>query len=147
MLHLSIDKEFSYLNYLSVMSAIRGNKVKMWVVGEPTDNKYWDIIKKVKSIEFVETTPEKGITLSYQNGDKTGRLDAIYLGELSESYANEYMMDHGDLFTPEGEFEDKDITIVKVKKPELVTPDYVKYSEDTMAQLIRRVLLERVWDQ
>lgn len=127
------------------MSAIRGNKVKMWVVEEPS-NRYWDIVKKVRSIEFVETTPEKGITVSVSGGDKVGRLDAIYLGELSDNYVNEYMMDHGDLYSPNGEFLEKDITIVKVTRPELINPDYVKAGYSTMAQLIQRVLLERVWN-
>lgn len=145
MLHLSVDKDFTYLNYLSVMSAVRGNKVKIWVLEEPS-NKYWDIVKRVKSIEFAETTKEKGITLSYANKDKTGRLDAIYLGELSDNYANEYMYEHENLYTPDGEFLEKDITIVKVDKPELITPEYVKNSDSVMAQLIRRVLLERVWN-
>jgi hypothetical protein len=142
MLHLAVKKDFSYLNYLSVMSAIINNEVKIWVVEEP-DNKYWELVKKMKMIEFVETTPEKGISLSYE--DKVGRLDAIYLGELSDNYTNEYVMEHENLYEPTGEFTEKDITIVKVTKPELITPEYVKTSDSVMAQLIRRVLLERVW--
>lgn len=145
-LHLSVDKEFTYLNYLSVMSAIRYNKVKMWVLEEP-DNKYWSIVKKVKSIEFVTTTKEKGITMSYYNKDKIGRLDAIYLNELSENYSTQYMYEHENLYTPEGEFLEKDITIVKVDKPELITPEYIKDSDSVMAKLIRKVLLERVWNR
>lgn len=144
MLHLVVNKDFTYLNYLSVMSAIKGNRVKIWVLEEPS-NKYWSIVKKVKSIEFQETTKEAGIKL--ETTDKTSRLDAIYLGELSDNYVSEYVMDHGDLFSPDGEFEDKSITIVKVRKPELITPEYVKGSNDTMAKLIRRLLLERVWNQ
>ena len=145
MLHLSVDKEFTYLNYLSVMSAIRYNKVKMWVLEEPS-NRYWDIVRKVKSIEFVNTTKEKGITMSYANNDKTGRLDAIYLNELSDNYSNEYVYEHKNLYTPDGEFLEKDITIVKFDKPELITPEYIKDSDSVMAKLIRKVLLERVWN-
>ena len=143
MLHLVVNKDFSYLNYLSVMSAIIGNKVKLWVIEEPS-NGYWSIVKKVKLIEFQNTTTEIGVTLDYK--DKTARMDAIYLGELSDNYVGDYMMDHGDLFTPDGEFLEKDITIVKVTKPELITPEYVRTSEDTIAKLIKRVLSERIWD-
>lgn len=125
------------------MSAIRGNKVKIWIFEEPKENKYWDIVKKVKSIEFEETTKE--IRLNY--GDKTLRMDAICLGELRENYVQEYIMGHGDLYSPDGEFLEKDITVVKVTRPELITPDYIKAGYSTMAQLIKRVLLERVWNQ
>ena len=145
MLHLSVRKEFTYLNYLAVMSAILGNKVTMWVVDEEPTGKYWDLVKKMKSIIFVETTVNKGIELSQY--DKTGRLDAIYLGELSDDYINQYNIEHENLYTPDGEFAEKGITIVKVTQPELITPEWVKESDSTMAQLIRQVLLERVWNQ
>ena len=149
MLHLVVNKEFTYLNYISVMSAILGNKVKIWIVSEPKENKYWDLVKKVRSIEFEYTTVEKGISLSYANADKTGRLDAIYLGTLSESYANEYAIAHDGLYDPEetGEFEKKDMTIVKVTKPEVVTMEFVRDSGTLLSALIKRVLFERVWKQ
>lgn len=147
MLHLSVKEKFTYLNYLSVMSAILNNKVRIWIVGQEPTDRYWDIIKKVKSIEFVKTTPEEGITISYSGGDKTGRIDAIYLGELGDNYVDEYSMEHENLYTKDGTFKRKDITIVKVIQPDLITTEYVKTSDSVIAQLIRRVLLERVWNR
>ena len=144
LLHLVVNKEFNYLNYLSVMSAVRGNKVKIWVIEEPT-TRYWDLVKKVKSIDFIETTKEAGINLKAT--DKTGRLDVIYLGKLTDRYVEDFATDHTGIYEENGEFEAKDMCLVHIKRPEVVTLDYIRENKTTLANLVHRVLLRRVWEQ
>jgi len=146
-LHLAVNENFTYLNYLSLMSAIRGNNIVLWHGEKEPDNKYWDLVKKVRSITFRKLDPIGGLTAHPE--DKISRLDAIYLGELSKDYVKEYTVVHTGLYDPEqtGEFETKDMTIVKVTKPELITPEFIKSSGTLLAALIKRVLFERVWNQ
>ena len=144
MLHLGVNKEFTYLNYLSVMSAIRKNKVTMWITEEPS-NAYWDIVKKVKSITFKNVDPVTGMTLDVK--DKVGRTDIIYLGELTDDYVNDAMVDHTGLYEENGEFKAKDMCLVKVFKPEIVTLEHIRDNKTLLAQLVHRVLLERVWNR
>jgi len=127
------------------MSAIRGNKVKLWIVDEEPSNVYWSIVRKVKSIEFVETTKERGIEL--EQVDKSGRLNTIYLGELNDNYVNDYGVDHKGLYEVNGEFETKDMCLVKISKPEVVTLDYIRDSGTLLSELVKRVLLERIWNR
>ena len=145
MLHLAIDsKEFTYLNYLAVMSAIKVADVTFWTRQTPENNKYWDIVKKVKSITWKEIDPQTGITIDQY--DYTGRLDIIYFGGLTARMLDDAMIDHKDMYKVGGEFERKDICLVRVFKPELITHDYVKNSGTAIAELIQKALFERVWD-
>lgn len=144
MLHLAIDsKDFSYLNYLAVMSAMRFNDVTMWYRQHPEDNKYWDIVKKT-TIKFKEIDPVEGITLSQY--DYTGRLDIIYISPVTKNMVSEAIVDHNGMYEDDGEFKAKDMCLVRVFKPELITPEYVKDSKSAIAQLIRKVLFKRVWN-
>lgn len=145
MLHLAIDsKEFTYLNYLAVMSANRFNDVTMWTKQEPVNNKYWELVKKAPHIEFTEIDPITGITLSQD--DYTGRLDIIYIAEVTKNMVSEAMVDHEGMYEDDGEFKTKDMCLVRVFKPELITPEYVKDSKSAIAQLIRKALFKRVWN-
>jgi len=146
MLHLAVKKDFTYLNYLSVMSAIKGNKVTVWIVEEPKDNRYWDLVKKVKSITFKNVDPVTG-ALKANVEDKIGRTDIIYLGELNDNYVNDAMVDHTGIYEENGEFENKDMCLVRVFKPEVVTLEYVTNNKTTLANLIQRVIMRRVWNQ
>ena len=144
MLHLAIDsKEFTYLNYLAVMSAIRFNDVTMWTREIPKNNKYWKMIKKMKRIEFKEIHPVTGITVDQH--DFTGSLDIIYMANMKPRMVNDAMIDHKGMYDDDGEFVIKDMILVKVRQPELITLDYVRDSKSGIAQLIRKILLERVW--
>lgn len=128
------------------MSAIKGNKVKIWIIDEP-DSKYWDIVKKVKSITFVSPEKENGkVAMEVKVKDKIGRTDIIYLGELNDNYVYDSMTDHKGLYEEDGEFETKDMCLVKVFRPEVVTLEYIKENKTLLAKLVRRVLLERVWN-
>jgi hypothetical protein len=151
-LHLTITKDFSYLNYLSAMTAIKNYDVVLWVLEEPEDNKWWTVVRNTIGEEnLAPTTKEKGITLNGE--DKTGRLDIIYLGgELGSDYVRYAEMKH-DLFAPkeEGEFEAKDIPFVKVHTIEgfnldQIDVNWVRTSNTLLAELIQTVLLERVWN-
>ncbi len=152
-LHLTITKDFSYLNYLSAMTAMKNYDVVFWVLEEPEDNKWWTVVRNTVGEEnLVPTTKEKGITLNGE--DKTGRLDIIYLGgELGSDYAKYAEMKH-DLFKSKdiGEFEAKDIPFVKVFPPnedwtdfDSINVDWIKHSDTLLAELVKTVLLERVW--
>ena len=143
MLHLAVNKEFTYLNYLAVMSAIRIDSVTVWIKEEPS-NEYWDIVRKVRTIEFKPIDPVTGITLSQH--DYTGRIDIIYIGELTKSMVDEALVDHTGMYEDDGEFETKDMCLVRVYRPELITQEYAATSKSALAQLIRRVLIERVWN-
>ena len=145
MLHLAVKKDFTYLNYLSVMSAIKGNKVTMWIVEEPT-GRYWDLVKKVKSITFKNVDPVMG-TLRAKFEDKIGRTDIIYLGELNDNYVTEAMVDHTGIYEENGEFEAKDMCLVRIFRPEVVTLEYITNNKTTLANLVQRVLMKRVWNQ
>lgn len=145
MLHLVVNNTFSYLNYLSVMSAIRISPVTIWVKEEPS-NKYWDIVKKVKSITFKEIDPVTGITLDID--DFTGRTNIIYIGKLNrDTYVEDASIKHDGLYEVGGEFEAKDMCLITIFKEDVLTPEYVKTSGTLLAELIKRVLLKRVWDQ
>lgn len=144
MLHLAVRKDFTYLNYLSVMSAIKGNEVTIWIVEEPS-NKYWDIVKKVKSITFKPVDPVTG-ALTAKVEDKIGRTDIIYLGELNDNYVNDAKIDHTGLYEENGEFETKDMCLVKIFRPEMVTLEHIREDKTLLAKLVRRVLMERVWN-
>lgn len=144
MLHLAVNKDFTYLNYLSVMSAIKGNEVTIWIVEEPS-NKYWDIVKKVKSITFKPIDPVTR-ALSVEVGDKIGKTDIIYLGELNDNYVYDDMIDHKGLYEENGEFETKDMCLVKIFRPEIVTLEHIRENKTLLANLVRRVLFERVWN-
>lgn len=152
-LHLTITKDFNYLNYISAMSAIKNYDVVFWILEEP-DNGWWSIVKKVSDEKnLVPTTKEKGITLSYRQGDRTGTLDIIWLGgELTDDYVTQANMVHG-LFEHKdvGEFEAKDIPLVRVHPTEdfsleQIDAEWVRTSDTLLAELIKTVLLERVWD-
>lgn len=144
MLHLAVDKEFTYLNYLSVLSAIKVADVKIWVKEKPENNKYWDIVTKIRFIEFDTVDPIYGITASYK--DQIGRLDIIYLGKLNENYVSEALVDHKGMYEVDGEFETKDMCLISIKRPELITPEYIKDSNTTLANLIKTIILERNWN-
>jgi hypothetical protein len=143
MLHLAVDKELSYLNYLAIMSAVRYNDLTVWIKQEPS-NAYWNIVKKHPSITFKEIDPVTGITLHYE--DFTGKLDIIYIAECTKAMVNEYQIEHPKMYEVDGEFEAKDMCLVKVDKPELITPEYIETSNTALANLIKHVLLERVWN-
>lgn len=127
------------------MSAIRGNKVTIWVVEEPV-GRYWDLVKKVKSITFKNVDPVTG-ALTLKVEDKVGRIDIIYLGELNDDYVREALVDHTGIYVAGGEFETKDMCLVRVFRPEVVTLEYVTNNKTTLANLIQRVIFKRVWDQ
>lgn len=146
MLHLAIDsKEFTYLNYLAVMSAIRFNDVTFWTREVPEDNKYWNMIMKMRRITFREIDDKGGTGITIDQEDFTGRLDIIYIAEMDKRMIDDAMIDHKDMYEDDGEFERKDILLVRVFRPELITPEYVAESKSGIAQLIRHILLERVW--
>ena len=146
MLHLAINaKEFTYLNYLAVMSANRFNDVVMWYGEVPKNNPYWELVKKAPHIEFKEIDPVYGIVMS-QN-DQTGWLTMIYMTETSHRIVSDSMFEHEAMYEDDGKFEIKDMVAVDIKKPELITPEYVRDSKSGIAQLIRGVLLKRVWDR
>lgn len=141
MLHLAVNKEFTYLNYLSVMSAILRNKVTIWYENEPVD-KYWDLVKKMRSISF-----NNWALPIVDSEDKVGGTDVIYLGELNDNYIHEALIDHKGLYEVGGEFDTKDMRSIRVLRPEVVTQDYIENSNTLLANLVKRVLLERVWKQ
>ena len=151
-LHLVTNEKFNYMAYVAVMSAIRFNEVVFWYGVEP-ESKYFDIIKKVKSIEFKKIDPVGGISLG--RDDNTGRLDIVYLSEFVKDVSFEDAFIKNDVFVPEdiGEFEKKDITLVKVNVPEgqesldFINKEWVAESGTLLASLIKTVLLERVWNR
>ena len=143
MLHLIVTKEFTYLNYLSIMSAHRFNELTIWIKEEPENNPHWDIIKKL-NVTFAPVDAVTGITLHYQ--DFTGRLDIIYMKALTSRMVDDAMIDHEDMYNVDGEFKINDMELVRVYKPELITRDYVENSNTAIANLIKHVLLERVWN-
>jgi len=143
MLHLIVTKEFTYLNYLSIMSAHRFNELTIWIKEEPDNNPYWDIIKKL-NVTFAPVDPKTGITLHYQ--DFTGRLDIIYMKSLTSRMVDDAMNDHENMYNVDGEFKINDMELVRIYKPELITKDYVENSNTAIANLIKHVLLERVWN-
>jgi len=147
MIHLAIDsKDFSYLNYLSVMSAVRFNDVTMWTRQEPEDNEYWRIVKNLtKNIEFREIDPVSGITVGLK--EYTGRLDIIYMAEMTDRMFDDAFIDHTKMYEVDGEFEDSGIVLVRVYRPELITKEYVAESGTAIAELIKKVLFERVWNR
>ena len=144
MLHLIVNQEFTYLNYLSVMSALRFNEVTVWIKEEPTNNPYWEIIKKTPKLNFDNVDPVTGITLHYT--DFTGRIDIIYISELTSQMVDDAQIDHEDMYNVDGEFKTNNMQLVKVFKPELITPEYVANSNTAIANLIKHVLLERIWN-
>lgn len=170
-LHLATNEKFNYLNYLSLMSAIRKNDVVFWYRSKP-ESKWFKLVEKIPTIEFREMDPLTGITIDQVEGDQTGRLDTIYLSEFEEGKSiDDYLIKHEELYDTgeEAGFEKKDITLVKVHPPkdidienpnastsfsvimhggvfDFLTPEYIRESSTLLARLIRRVLLERVWD-
>lgn len=143
MLHLAVDGQFTYLNYLSVMTAIIHNEVTIWIKSAP-EGKYWDLIKKMKMITFKDIDPVTGISLDVD--DRTGRIDIIYMAPLTDSYVDHALIDHTNMYEIDGEFEINDMCLVRVFKPELITPEYVANSKTAIAELIKILLLERVWN-
>lgn len=171
-LHLATNEKFNYLNYLSVMTAIRKNDVVFWYREKPT-SKWFKLIEKIPSIEFRKMDPLTGITIDQTQGDQTGRLDTIYLAEFQEGKSiDDYLIKHEELYDTgeEAGFEEKDITLVRVYVPEevegienpqspqnfsvlmhsgafdFINPEYIRESDTLLARLVKRVLLERVWD-
>ena len=145
MLHLAVNKEFTYLNYLAVASAVRfGGGLSIWIKEEPVDNFYWNLIKKLPQPIFKEIDPVTGITLD--QADFTGRLDILYIGTLHKGMVDEAMIDHKDMYNDDGEFEIKGMCLVRIYKPELITREYVETSKSAIAQLIRKVIVKRVWN-
>lgn len=144
MLHLAISKEFSYLNYLAVMSALRFNPLTVWIKEEPENNPYWEIIKKIKNITFKLVDPVTGITLDID--DFIGRLDIIYIAECNTQMVDEASIDHTKMYEVEGEFETNDMCLVRVYQADLITPEYISNSNTAIANLIKQILLERVWN-
>lgn len=140
-MHLIVNKNFTYLNYLSVMSAILRNKVTIWYENEPV-GKYWDLVKKMRSVTF----NNRALTTVDPN-DRVGWIDAIYLGELNDNYIHEALIDHKGLYKVGGEFDTKDMRLVRILRPDVVTRDYIENSNTLLANLVKRVLLERVWKQ
>lgn len=143
MLHLAVNNKFGYLDYLSIISAVRIADVKVWIVEEPT-SPYWNIIKKNKFITFENIDPKYGIIAN--STDQIGRTDIIYIGKLTDKYADEGIMDHSKMYEVDGEFETKDMCLIRIYKRELITPEYIKDSNTAIANLIKRVILERVWN-
>lgn len=126
------------------MSANKFNDVVIWTRETPDGNPYWELVKKAPSITFNEIDPMTGITLSQH--DQTGWLTMIYLSETSPQIVADSTIDHEDMYNDDGEFETKDMVAVDIKRPELITPEYVRDSNSAIAQLIRKVLFKRVWD-
>jgi len=127
------------------MSAARFNDVTMWTRQTPENNPYWEIIKNVKNIEFKEIDPVGGITVGL--GEYTGRLDIIYMAEMEDRMFDDAFIDHTKMYEVDGEFEDSGIVLVRVFKPELITKEYVAESGTAIAELIKKVLFERVWNR
>lgn len=144
MLHLAIDKEFSYLNYLAVMSALRFNPLTLWIKAEPENNPYWELIKKTNNITILPVDPKTGITLDIE--DFIGRLDIIYISACTTEMVNDAMIDHTKMYEVDGEFETDNMCLVRVYQSDLITPEYVANSNTAIANLIKQVLLERVWN-
>lgn len=151
-LHLATRGDFSYLNYLSLMSAARFNKVCVWYYKDNEPNSFWWWRAKAqKQIAFRELE-ETGIILDVD--DNTGRLDLIYLKEFTRDLIDQAAIVHTCIWEHKdvGEFDRKDIGLVKVFLPEsegnfsFITPVYIKESQSLFAELIRTVLLERVWN-
>lgn len=158
-LHLVTTNEygFNYLNYLSVMSALLYNKVVLWYE-DAGNNEWWHLIEKmaVKSnnLELKILDTLTGYTVDQTEGDQVGRLDIIYLAEFKKDVSiDDAFIDH-DLFRQdaEGEFERKDITLVRVFSPpeqenlDFITPEWVSANDTLLSALIKRVYLERVWN-
>lgn len=144
MLHLAISSDFTYLNYLAVMSALRFNPLTLWIKEEPINNPYWEIVKKNNNITFKPVDPKTGITLDID--DYVGRLDIIYISACTKQMVDDASIDHVNMYSEDGEFETDDMCLVRIYQTELITPDFVANSNTAIANLIKHVLLERVWN-
>lgn len=151
------DTGFNYLNYLSVMSALLHNDTVLWYE-DKQNNEWWYLIEKMAqkspNLELRELDPFSGFTINQEEGDQTGRTDIIYLAPFDrDSSIDDAFIDH-NVFeqNSEGVFERKDITLVRVFKPEsedsfdFITPEWVSANDTLLSALIKRVYLERVWN-
>lgn len=143
MLHLVIDSEFTYLNYLSVMSAVRFNPVTLWIKNAPENNPLWDIVKNNQSFNFDTVSPTTGITLDVD--DFTGRTNIIYIAPVDKKMVDDAKLVHPTMYEDEGEFEEFNICLITVDKPELITKEFVS-GNSALANVIKHVLLERIWN-
>lgn len=151
-LHLVATEDFSYLNYLSVMTAARSNNLVVWFLDEP-NNAWWDLVKGNRSIEFRQLEGEPpAIVLDPE--DNTGRMDMLYLLKFDKDKIDDAFVKHGGLFLhkDEGEFEKKDMQLITVHLPEgekdhsFITPEWVKTSDTLLAELIQTICLKRIWN-
>lgn len=147
MLYLSTKKEFNYLNYLSAMSAVRFNEVIMCYVEEP-ESEWWKLVKAHKSILLKQMF--SGEALSIDPEDNVGLLILIYLRKFTQDSTDHAMLKHECLYENKdtGEFERDDLDVIRVHVPEgiYLTPQWVKDSDTVLSDLIKTVLLPRIWN-
>jgi hypothetical protein len=125
------------------MSAVRFNPVTLWIKVEPIDNPYWELIKNNSSFEIKPVDPVTGITLDLD--DFIGKLDIIYIAPCTKQMVDDYALEHPQMYEVDGEFEAKDMCLIKVDKPELIDLEFVN-GNSALANVIKHVLLERVWN-
>lgn len=139
------------------MSALRHNDTVLWH-DDSVDNKWWHLIEKMalksNNLELKELDPFSGLTINQTGGDQTGRTDIIYLApfdrevSIDDAFIDHFVFDQGS----DGEFERKDITLVRVFIPEekedldFITPQWVSANDTLLSALIKKAYLERVWN-
>lgn len=145
MLHLVPYKEFNYLNFISFMTAYKVMPITVWThENDNISGKYWDIIKKLDNVTFKTVDKVGGITLELE--DFVGRLNIIYLAPLTDSFADDVMIKHHNMYKDNGEFESKDMVAITIFEEDFFTKEYITSSENTIAQLIRKILPERTYN-